>query len=171
MEDVEVLKFGEISPSDLREILSLREGYFRDIYAGRELDDEATSVALDALVRLNNESGGDFWCCVVRNEGVIVGIGFLVVQNNLPSVSLRCDRKGLINGVYVLPRFRGLGFGGRVIRRLVCLASGLGLEVVELFSEDGAVELYANIGFKNFEAKNPMRGYVSEIVDRGFGSA
>ncbi len=102
------------------------------------------------------EEGFEQWChdhrpthlCVVGLErDQVVGFGFLALTARVPGPHVRSRRSADVQAVFVLPRLRNRGVGGRIVERLVELAREEGAEHVTVHSSAGAVTAYERAGF------------------------
>lgn len=86
--------------------------------------------------------------CVVALDGSeVVGFGFVALTPRVPGPLVPCRRSADVQAVFVRPRLRNAGVGGRIIDRLVGVARGEGAEHVTVHSSAGAVTVYERAGF------------------------
>ncbi|MFC6237618.1 GNAT family N-acetyltransferase [Longivirga aurantiaca] len=138
---------------------------------------EATAEDLPALARLRWEchterqpaDEHDFdayrlgfaqWCsarqgrcrAVVAVDGShVVGMGFLVLVDRVPSPGSLDRHHGDIQSMYVTPAHRNHGVGSKIVRRLLDLARDAGCERIEVYSGSRAVTFYERSGFEHVD--------------------
>lgn len=86
--------------------------------------------------------------CVVGLDGdEVVGFGFVALTPRVPGPHVPSRRSADVQAVFVVPRLRNAGIGGRIVDRLVSLAREEGAEHVTVHSSAGAVTAYERAGF------------------------
>lgn len=86
-------------------------------------------------------------CVVALNRDDVVGFGFVALTPRVPGPHVPSRRSADVQAVFVLPRRRNAGIGGRIVDRLVSLARDAGAEHVTVHSSSGAVSAYERAGF------------------------
>ena len=104
-----------------------------------EAGDEARLV--DAII------GGSHCFLAALEDGAIVGMGRAISDG---------ASDAYIQDVTVRPDRRGLGIGGRIVRRLVRRLSDDGIGWIGLIAENDSLEFYRQLGFSVMERSVPM---------------
>lgn len=100
--------------------------------------------AFAAWVRENRASHR----CVVAVRGeTVLGMAWLAVLRRVPTPSAPRRLSGDVQSVYVLPRERDGGIGGRLVDSVLRLAADLRLERVTVHSSSRAIRAYERQGF------------------------
>ncbi len=86
-------------------------------------------------------------CVVALGRDHVVGFGFLALTPRVPGPHAPSRRSADVQAVFVVPRLRDAGIGGRIVDRLVTLAREEGAEHVTVHSSAGAVTAYERAGF------------------------
>ena len=86
-------------------------------------------------------------CVVALGRDEVVGFGFVALTPRVPGPHVPSRRSADVQAVFVVPRLRNAGVGGRLIDRLVSLAREQGAEHVTVHSSAGAVTAYERAGF------------------------
>jgi GNAT superfamily N-acetyltransferase len=86
-------------------------------------------------------------CVVGLERDEVVGFGFVALTPRVPGPHVPSRRSADVQAVFVVPRLRNAGIGGRVVERLVSLAREKGAEHVTVHSSAGAVTAYERAGF------------------------
>ncbi|MEU6558861.1 GNAT family N-acetyltransferase [Nocardia nova] len=86
-------------------------------------------------------------CLVLVDDDVVIGMAWLAIIPRVPSAQSLGRVSGDVQSVYVIPRRRDGGLGGRLIDAVVELADRLGIQRVTVHSSKRAVGAYARHGF------------------------
>lgn len=86
-------------------------------------------------------------CVVGLERDDVVAFGFVALTPRVPGPHVPSRRSADVQAVFVVPRLRNAGVGGRLIDRLVGLAREEGAEHVTVHSSAGAVSAYERSGF------------------------
>ena len=95
------------------------------------------------------ERGDRLVCVVAEDDGVLVGMAWLVIFQRVPNPGQRRRLNGDVQSVYVEPDFRGQGLGYRLMRAICDAADERGLVKVSVYSSDRALTLYQRLGFRD----------------------
>lgn len=124
---------------------------------GLKSNPEVFSTAMDDIldqedpVKFKEEildNDNDYTFGAFSEKGKLIGVVTLKTSEKTKS-----EHKGIISGLYVSPKARGLGAGKKLIEEAIYLAKSLGLEQITLNVVEGnlpAKKLYEKFGFKTF---------------------
>lgn len=93
------------------------------------------------------EHGHTHLCVVGLEREEVVAFGFVALTPRVPGPHVPSRRSADVQAVFVVPRLRNAGVGGRLIDRLVSLAREAGAEHVTVHSSVRAVTAYERAGF------------------------
>lgn len=93
------------------------------------------------------ENAPSHHCLVLVRDEAVIGMAWLAVVRRVPSPGALERASGDVQCVYVVPKERNSGLGGRIVDEVVALAHRLGLERVTVHSSDRAVPAYVRHGF------------------------
>jgi len=86
-----------------------------------------------------------------RDDGTIVGMGWLAIVDRLPVPARHDRRSGDIQSVFVLPEERSTGLGRRLIESLVAEGRARGLDRIVLHSSVEGADFYRHLGWTGSE--------------------
>lgn len=86
-------------------------------------------------------------CHVLVRDDAVIGMAWLAITRRVPDPRRFERASGDVQCVYVVPRERDQGLGGRLIEAVLARAGELGLERVTVHSSDAAVSAYTRHGF------------------------
>ncbi|MFJ8533093.1 GNAT family N-acetyltransferase [Streptomyces sp. NPDC093591] len=100
------------------------------------------------------ENASSHRCMVLVDEDLsgglgIIGMAWLAVVHRVPTPHALHRASGDLQCVYVVPRARDAGLGGRLITETLARSRELGLQRVTVHSSPRAVPAYARQGFEN----------------------
>lgn len=84
---------------------------------------------------------------IMLRDREVIGMAWLALLPRVPTPHAVDRTSGDVQCVYVVPRERDQGHGGRLITAIVRLARDLGLERVTVHSSDKAIPAYKRHGF------------------------
>jgi GNAT superfamily N-acetyltransferase len=139
------------TPSEGAELAKLRQASHRE---HRERVDiasaDAPSFRSDFCAWWEQRQGSHV-AVVAEVAGRLVGEGFLALVSRPPEPGNVERWHGDVQSMYVLPGYRGIGIGSRILERLVCEAADRGCVRVTVHSGRRALTLYRRAGFEPFE--------------------
>jgi GNAT superfamily N-acetyltransferase len=84
-----------------------------------------------------------------REDGAIVGMGWLAVIDRIPVPTRHDRRSGDLQSVFVLPELRGTGLGRQLVGALTEEAHARGVDRIVLHSSTTAAAFYRHTGWSN----------------------
>lgn len=119
-----------------------------DLAAGPEVGGLAGRATFAAdFARWHTEHLVSHHCRVVLDaEDVVIGFGFLVVTDRVPSPGQLIRRSADIQAVYVVPEHRNAGIGGQLIAALIEIAEAVNAEHLTVHANERAAGLYHRAG-------------------------
>ena len=107
--------------------------------------------------RLGDPASG--WrCWVAQAEAALAGHVWLYVMDKLPNPIGEPERHGYITNLFVLPRFRGRGIGGSLLREALAFCRERCVDAVILWPTPESRSLYARHGFLSQTSLMELRG-------------
>lgn len=88
-----------------------------------------------------------FRCIVVRRNGTVIGMAWLAVAARVPVPGNMSRAGGDLQSVYMSPRARGGGLGGRLIAEVFAEARRLNLKKVTVQTTTASKVFYSRNGF------------------------
>lgn len=85
----------------------------------------------------------------VADEGMIVGMAWLALTPRVATTSSFDRLSGDLQSCFVLPRLRGQGIGGRLVRAVLDTATTMGAEHVTVHTSPDAPDMYLRNGFRS----------------------
>ncbi len=132
-------------PDDLEAVAALRWQWVRE--AGEAPPVTTRDAFVRHFVAWSRENASSHHCLVMVRGDVVIGMAWLAVTRRVPSPRALERASGDVQCVYVVPRERNGGLGGRLIDAVLELAHQQGLERVTVHSSVRAVRAYARHGF------------------------
>jgi GNAT superfamily N-acetyltransferase len=132
------------APADLESLAALKEEWAART-GEATADERAEFVAtLDHWMR---ERGESVVCLVAERDGMLIGMGWLIIFDRVPDLGDHRRRTGDIQSVFVRPGLRGTGVGRQLIAGLVAVADSRGIPRVTVSANSRAASLYESQGF------------------------
>lgn len=132
-------------PDDLEAVAALRWQWVRE--AGEAPPVTTRDAFVRHFVAWSRENASSHHCLVMVRGDVVIGMAWLAVTRRVPSPRALERASGDVQCVYVVPRERDGGLGGRLIDAVLELARQQGLERVTVHSSVRAVRAYGRHGF------------------------
>ena len=126
---------------DVASVLSLVNQLLEEL-GGESIPSEIASQTFSRLVS-DQDTG---FILVVEEEGTIVGVCTVSFQDAIRSRG----RYAIVQETYVLPEFRSLGFGGKLVYEAIAQAQSLGCSMVEVGTPGSGLlqeGFYKRLGF------------------------
>lgn len=123
--DYIIADYGEISPTDRKNILARLPGYF-----WKGLEDKS------------------FLAVLAEVDGDVVSVAYLAICNKPASVVFPTGKIGTLLNVLTYPQHRRKGYAFLVVSRLVEEARKLGVDSIDLTATQEGKSLYDQLGFQ-----------------------
>jgi ribosomal protein S18 acetylase RimI-like enzyme len=133
-----------------------------------ELDWEELSALFDACPPMGNKRAADLqtafgnsmFRCFVRDDGKLVGVGRALADGVYAAY---------IGDIAVLPAWRGIGLGKRIVAELLRLAAGH--KKIILYSVPGSEAFYRKFGFRSMRTAMAIFENQHVAMERGYVDA
>lgn len=110
-------------------------------------DSEGRATFAADFVRWHTEHADSHHCRVVLDpDDMVIGFGFLVVTDRVPSPGRLTRRSADIQAVYVDSEHRNAGIGGHLIAALIDIAEAVNAEHLTVHANERAASLYHRAG-------------------------
>lgn len=132
--------------ADMEALVELRFAFLAEF---RHIDGEARRVLEPALrdYYARHLGGSDFVALLGQAEGAVVCCAFFTVSESPPNDQYPNGKIAYVFNVYTLPEYRGRGFAGQVVGRLVQEAKALGVTAINLNASGAGRPIYQKLGF------------------------
>jgi GNAT superfamily N-acetyltransferase len=132
------------TPADISALAALRWRWALPEKAAEPDALRAFDSALEQWMTLRREVSV---CKIAVLDGQFVGMAWLAVFDRVPNPDDLHRRSGDVQSVFVVPEYRGLGLGRRLMEAICGAADDLGIRKLTVDSSDEAVPFYEHIGF------------------------
>jgi GNAT superfamily N-acetyltransferase len=140
------VRIREAAPADAELLATHRAAVWHEV-GDWSLEDLAPQIPVWTEFFRAGVSAGTYVAFIAERAGHIVGSGAVLVQLSIPRPSLRSDRAGRVQSVYVVPAERHCGVARAIMERILAFARESNFISLSLHPSDQARRLYAALGF------------------------
>lgn len=110
-------------------------------------DSQKTRFRTQYLKYYENHLNHDFYAAVAEENGIVVSVSFLVIQEKPANVNFPTGKTGLILNVFTYPEHRRRGYAAETLKLLIEKANHEALSYLELSATEAGAYVYRKLGF------------------------
>jgi GNAT superfamily N-acetyltransferase len=137
----------EAEPADAELLAKHRAAVWHEV-GEWSLEDLAPQIPVWTEFFRGGVTAGTYVAFIAEREGLVAGSGAVLVQLSIPRPSLRSERAGRVQSVYVEPSERHSGVARAIMERILAFARESNLISLSLHPSEPARRLYAALGFE-----------------------
>jgi predicted GNAT family acetyltransferase len=143
-----MINYKKADLSELDEIIRCRMEFIREDMGPQTAETEAT-IQVQLQEYLKNHLNRDCFVFAAEEEGKIISIAFLLIQEMPANPRFPNGRVGNIMNVYTIPEKRCQGIAGNVIKQIMDFGKTQNLDFLELKAAPMGYPLYKKLGFED----------------------
>jgi GNAT superfamily N-acetyltransferase len=129
---------------DYKYIMKLREDFAKELGVKDKTSIRFVSIAM--IQYLKSNTNYSLFVAEFRNK--IIGNGLINYYKIPPSTANISGIVGYISNVYVIKKYRGLGIGTEIMKKILEDATKQGTGKIELLASKQGMEIYKKLGFR-----------------------
>ena len=153
-----MINYKKADLNELDEIIRCRLEFIREDMGAQTAEMEAT-IQAQLKDYLKNHLNRDCFVFAAEEEGRIISIAFLLIQEKPANPRFLHGRIGNIMNVYTVPEKRRQGLAGNVIRQIMDFGKLEDLDFLELKAEPAGYPLYKKLGFEDASSRCKEMNY------------